>query len=362
MAADGLTAIAVPVQFRVMGYLTGRGGMDPRYYPLYRRSSSLMAHGRLDAIALLSQLRLDEVALAGNGVLRGDLYSRFSHEVGLTCHGRLSATTSIVFSPFTEINTPRTDWPVPPGCVGVIITMVGGGGGGGGGRGNENGSGQGGGGGACIYQEYIPHAALGNTYSVQVGQGGPGGSANNSGVNGTNSVFMSGHVYWSANAGLGGYSSGNYDNAGKPDAVTGYVAVTAYAGGRGGDAKVGSGGMGGGGGNTEHGGAGGGGGGCGTTLSQYHGGGGGSSGFAAGGGGGMGQSTGALGGNTTANPPSGGGGAGGGGGFFGIGAAGSGGNGGLYGGGGGGGGGKDVPNGPASGGWGAAGFTMLEWV
>lgn len=65
------------------------------------------------------------------------------------------------FTPFDEENVTRTDQPVPDGCSGVWVTLIGRGG-----DGSTSNGGYGGGGGAYVARTFIPRSSLGATYTV----------------------------------------------------------------------------------------------------------------------------------------------------------------------------------------------------
>lgn len=100
----------------------------------------------------------------------------------------IPAQVGVVFTPYSEENTNRTNQPVPAGASGCWVTLTGGG---------ASGSteGDGGGGGAGIQRVWIPASLLGPTYSVSVGVGGVNGAS------GTASTFTSGQVALSAGGG-----------------------------------------------------------------------------------------------------------------------------------------------------------------
>ena len=246
---------------------------------------------------------------------------------------------SIVFTPFNETNTARSNQPIPAGCTGCYVTLVGAGGAGG------PGPGSGGGGGAGIARTFIPVANLGSTYSVTVG-------AANSGA----SVFSSGSISWTAGGGGGGGSGGGGAAGGTPSASGPVLPSATYNGGVGGTVPGGvsvpgqppaaSGNA-----------AGGGGAGAKEAAFQQTSGGYGGNSATVGGGAGGGSGGGAGTGGGSGNP--GGGGGGGGGSSQALVYGGTGGAGGLCGGGGGGGGMGPTNNG--SGNNGAQGYTLIEW-
>lgn len=259
-----------------------------------------------------------------------------------------AVTVRIGFDPGRSENSNQTSVAVPSGKIGCFVTLIGGGGRGGNGAisaGSNGGAGGGGGGGAKINRVFIPMSSLGSTYTVAWGAAGTTGS-----VDGGASTFSSGSVSLSAGGGGGGGNASGGTNGTAGAAGTASASgVTATlldgsAGGAGNVAAV----------NNSTGSAAGGGGGAqelsGTGKT------GGSSLTVSGG----------AGGNPGATPPSAGagnGGAGGGGGndgtFFT--AAKNGGSGGLYGGGGGGGGGSNSAA-AGTGGDGAVGYALVEWV
>lgn len=147
------------------------------------------------------------------------------------------------FTPFTEENVTRTEYPVPAGASGVWVTLNGAGGSGGCGFSQTSSDhtsygGSGGGGGAVIPRTFIPVSALGSTYSVAVGVGGAAVSGTYvDGNAGTASVFTSGSVTLSAGGGQGGsrgYNGSNsYNGVPGSASITG-VSATGYSGGQGG--------------------------------------------------------------------------------------------------------------------------------
>lgn len=296
---------------------------------------------------------------------------------GSTLHVTGSAPTVSVaagFSPFNEQNINRTNQARPAGTTGCWVTAIGGGAGGGAGRRNTTtnilrGGGGGGGGGAKVDRVFVPVASLGSTYSTTRGLKGtggatPSGSGNGgSGADGTDSVFTSGSVSITAgggNGGNGGSNAGGAAGTGGTVTVSGVTATTSNgkAGSAGstssnaGDAP-----------DTTLTGAGGGGGGGGTTNSDVGraGGDGGSTPAQTGGGGGAAANPGGSPAATASGVAGGGG--GGGGGSASIGNS----RGGTplgFGGGGGGGGATrgTVGNVNTSGGDGADGYLLVEWV
>lgn len=155
--------------------------------------------------------------------------------------GTPSVDVVALFTPFSEENVTRTDYPVPTGASGAWVTLGGAGGGGGGGKktgtGNRGGGG-GGGGGALVKRVWIPITELGPTYSVTRGLGGsPGTSSGTNGATGGYSRFVSGDVSLTANGGSGGLfgsvSTGGNAGAGGTASVTGVTADT-YTGANGG--------------------------------------------------------------------------------------------------------------------------------
>jgi hypothetical protein len=267
-------------------------------------------------------------------------------------------TTFRSFVPFNELNTARTNQPVPQGAAGAYITLVGGGGSGGNGYGAAfSAGGGGGGGGAVIGRSFIPASSLGSTYSVTVG------SAGSSGTNGGSSTFTSGSV--SLTAGGGGAGGGGSTTIGGGGGAAGTASVSGAtvssangaAGGSGSFTGAGSPGT-----NNTTGGAPGGGGGAFRTNvgGTFAGGAGGSTGYASGGAAGTGGSPGTAAGtgaSLSAGLP---GGAGGGGGSTSGGFGGeAGGTGGTYGAGGGAAGAGDSV---VVGSSGAVGYALVEWV
>jgi hypothetical protein len=255
------------------------------------------------------------------------------------------------FIPFYELNTVQQGQQVPPGTQGCWVTLVGGGGGAGNGGSQANIGGSGGGGGALLGRSWIPVSALGPTYTVLLGSGGPPGVA------GTASQFISGGVNWIAGGGGRGFTTSGTGGASGTPAAYGYWAggnSYAYGGGGGGAAPNGPGG---GGGGSNGGGGGGGGGGAYVIFTPQWGGVGGSS---AGAGGGAGYGYGAGAGGANGGNNEGGGGGGGGGGQW-TGAGGNGGPGGYPGGGGGAGGSGAFGYAPGYGNGGNTGLTLIEW-
>ena len=268
-------------------------------------------------------------------------------------------TVRIAFDSSHYENLNATNALVPPGVVGVYVTLIGGGGGGGTGFGQafaNVGGGGGGGGGAIVKRSFIPIAKLGSTFSVTVGNGGAPAT------DGSDTVFTSGSVTVTAGGGKKGGDGANgtpgLAGAGGIASASGVAAagVNGTAGGDGGyisdgvaaaNNTTGSGPGGGGGGARNSGG--------GTQV----GGKGGDTTYATGGAGATGgNNPGAAGGNAGAGQAGGGGGGGSGSNATGTSAA-IGGNGGIYGAGGGGG---AAGNKDAAGGTGGNGYAYLEWV
>jgi hypothetical protein len=291
-------------------------------------------------------------ALSGTGNLAAQVMPRVPVSAALSGSGALSGLAKILFTPYNEISTAQTNAPVPPGCGGCYVTLIGGGGpGGNGGGGGNPYSGGGGGGGAKIARGFIPVASLGSTYSVQVG------------ASGTASTFSSGSITLTANNGGFGSEGGAGGSGGTATqaGISGFTLLNGTAGGTGLNAAgAGAPGVA----NANGAGAGGGGGASGNNT----GGKGGDSATVTGGAGGAGATTGTAG--TGASPAAaaagaGGAGAGGGGGVSTTsGTMGNGGVGGSYGGGGGGGGCYSSTGNTHSqpGGTGAPGYTLIEWV
>jgi len=313
-----LSAIA---QVPAFGELTGHGQLSATVLPSYSRPATLIGVGRLSALGIR------KVAVA----------------VGLPAHGQLSGSAVALFTPFNEENINNYTKAIPPGASGVYVTLIGGGGAGASAAGLTNGGG-GGGGGGRINRTWIPVASLGSTYSCE-----RGGSSVSPGTQGGPSWFTSAAISLTANGGGGGAASGGAAGTGGTCTVSG-ITATSFTGGAGGSASTPI---------APN-----------TTSNQPAGGGaggstvgpsgkGGDSSTVTGGAGGANSQPGVTPGAATGSNSGAGGGGGGGGGGLGVGADGA--VGGTWGGGGGGGGGANRdPRG--TGGLGAPGYTLLEWV
>ena len=226
-----------------------------------------------------------------------------------------------------EDNTNRTNYSVPTGIMGALVTLIGGG------QAGYNYAGPGGGGGGRVDRTWIPVEQLDTVFSMTRGMGGTGGN----GGAGGDSIFTSGGITLTAKGGAGA--------VGGSATAVGITAAGLHSGSGSNTNEL-----------TGNAGAGGGSGGSWSGdwphITPFPGPAGGSSMTVAGG---------ASGGGTPANAPAGSGGAGGGGAWGGYPwPSGPGGNGGLYGGGGGGGG--AAPNGPSAGGNGGDGWTQVIWI
>jgi hypothetical protein len=158
-------------------------------------------------------------SLSGTGALSAAAFLGGAASPAFTGGGSLTATAMVAYS---ETNTVRTNQPVPTGCSGCYVTLIGGGGAGGQGQPASNGAG-GGGGGGRVNRTFVPVASLGATYSTGVGVGG--GSA---GVAGSASTFSSGGVSLSAGGGGGGVGGGGTaGGGGGACSATGVTASTA---------------------------------------------------------------------------------------------------------------------------------------
>lgn len=184
------------------------------------------------------------------------------------------------FTPISELNVARTNYPIPVGATQVRIKkMIGGGASGGtglGAGGGDRGGGSGGGGAAVIDEYVIPISAFGSSvYSTAIGAAGaPSGNAGalggaENGNDGGDTIFQAGSVQLIARGGkrglagtavasVGGGAGGTWSATG----VTGVPGSNGSAGGTGGLA---SGGAGGAAPNNTAGGCPGGGGGCGIS-------------------------------------------------------------------------------------------------
>jgi hypothetical protein len=184
---------------------------------LIAKGAFLSGGGSLSASVTVWVPSEDRAApLSGSGALSATVFARYAASTTNAGNGQLSAgiTWSLNFTPFTEINAPRVNQPVPAGCTGCYVTLIGAGGGGGGGRrsGIGAGGGSGGGGGGFIPRVFVPVASLGATYSVAVdNDGSPGGasqvtpSANGiAGTAGMATTFVSGVTSMSAGGGGAG--------------------------------------------------------------------------------------------------------------------------------------------------------------
>lgn len=124
----------------------------------------------------------------------------------ITCStaGMSSAVTGAIyapgeFQPFTELNVDRNNQPVPAGCTGCYVTLLGAGGPGGTGTATYNATGgSGGGGGGRVNRTFILRAQLGDTYTA------------GHGVNGGDSVFASGGISLRAGGGQRGTCTAAY--------------------------------------------------------------------------------------------------------------------------------------------------------
>jgi hypothetical protein len=165
-------------------------------------------------------------AAGGEGTVTMLVVPRYLLSSGMASSGFLSATATAVsgFTPFTEENVNRVNQPVPAGCTGVWVTLIGQGGGAGSGRRGSAGAagGTGGGGGAFIPRVFIPVANLGSTYSTTVATGSAAGGAGqtvssangNPGTDGAATTFVSGATNMSAGGGARGLGGTNGTSAG----------------------------------------------------------------------------------------------------------------------------------------------------
>ncbi|GAB4677572.1 serine hydrolase domain-containing protein [Mycobacterium avium] len=136
------------------------------------------------------------------------------------------------FQPFTEVNQDRNNQPIPDGCTGCYVTLLGAGGPGGRGTSTYNATGgSGGGGGGRINRIFIPRAELGDTYTA------------GHGVNGGDSVFTSGAIALRAGGGGAGYCTAAYGatavgGAGGTWSATGLDGVTGANGSAGANSSM----------------------------------------------------------------------------------------------------------------------------
>ncbi|MFA5374575.1 MAG: DUF2341 domain-containing protein [Dehalococcoidia bacterium] len=123
--------------------------------------------------------------------------------------------------------TSSTTWTVPDGITSIDdILVVAGGGGGGSGQDMFNYCGGGGGGGGFIYNASYGAVTPGANITVTVGPGGAGGTGNNAGTNGSNSVFGS---ITATGGGGGGNTAGKAGGSGGGGGAT----TSSYSGGSG---------------------------------------------------------------------------------------------------------------------------------
>ncbi|WP_161552073.1 glycine-rich domain-containing protein [Mycobacterium xenopi] len=297
-------------------------------------ATAAMSGAQIQQGAAAAALKQASAALAGAQAQAGGFAAALRQAIAT-----LAGNVVVAFTPFAEENINRTNQPVPFGCSGCWVTLIGGGASGN--QANVTAGQQGGPGGGRLNRVFIPAASLGSTYSVTRGLG-----ATTARTSGGDSMFTSGSVALTAQ---GGQYPNAFSQAGGSWSATGISGVTGADGTTGGNgspnSNPGSPGVN----NPNNAGAGGGGG----TAS---------SGTTGGKGGDSSTVTGGAGGTTTAHrdgfspadaaPGNGGAGGGGGGGNGGAGA-----KGGLYGGGGGGGAGQNGPFGA-----GGDGYTLVEWV
>lgn len=141
------------------------------------------------------------------------------------------------FTPITENNIARNNYPVPYGATGAWVTLQGSGGAGGEGATGLWTANSGGGGGGRIERTWVPVSEMGPTYSVVQGKGSKG--------DGADSVFSSGPINLTAKGGKkGSYGATTVGStpftipggAGGTYSITGMSGVRVYPGSPGGDA------------------------------------------------------------------------------------------------------------------------------
>jgi hypothetical protein len=164
-------------------------------------AASLTGVGNLDVASALSKFDRNSPFSAPGSitVVTSQIYT---NQPNLAATGQLTADAGIAFEPFTEENATHSSSPIPVGCSGVWVTLIGAGGAGGAGDEGSSGSrlgGSGGGGGAKIARMFVPVASLGPTYSTAQ----PLGPSNSTVAGGTAS-FTSGSIQLLARGGAGG--------------------------------------------------------------------------------------------------------------------------------------------------------------